>query len=461
MSTHSFVMSPQEKRAATSLAFIFMLRMVGLFMILPVFALYAEGLAGSTPVLVGLAIGIYGLTQAVLQIPFGRASDRYGRKPLIIFGLVIFAIGSVWAALADTMAQVIVGRAIQGAGAISATVMALAADLTREDHRLKAMAIIGASIGVSFSASLIAGPLLNSWIGVSGIFWITAVLALIGIAVVQFVVPNPAVTRFRRDTEADVGQFRTILKDGQLLRLNAGIFALHLILTACFVTIPIALRDSALLAPDQHWLVYLFVMLLALALMVPLIIYAEKKRRLKQVFIICVAAITVTQVSLAVVPHSLVWLVVLLLVFFTAFNVLEASLPSLVAKIAPPDKKGTAMGLYSSSQFLGAFCGGVVGGWIHGASGVSMVFVFCAVIAGLWLMLAATMENPRYLSSLLLNVGALDAAQATALSSQLTAVPGVAEAVVVPEDGVAYLKVDNRILDRDALISRYAVPVLE
>lgn len=449
-------MTPHEKRAAFSLAFIFMLRMVGLFMILPVFALYAEDLAGSTPAMVGLAIGIYGLTQAVLQMPFGRASDRYGRKPLIIIGLIIFAIGSVWAALADSMFQVIIGRAIQGAGAISATVMALAADLTREDHRLKAMAVIGASIGVSFSLSLIAGPVLNSWIGVPGIFWVTAVLALGGIVVVKYIVPDPAVTRFHRDTEADLGQFRSILKDGQLLRLNFGIFALHLILTACFVTIPVALRDSAGLDPAKHWLVYLFVMLLALVIMVPFIVYAEKKRRLKQVFVSCVAVIVLTQLAFSVMPHSLFWLVLILLVFFSAFNVLEASLPSLVAKIAPPDKKGTAMGIYSSSQFLGAFCGGAVGGWLHGTSGLHLVFVFCAIVAGAWLVLAATMRNPRYLSSFLLNVGPLDEAQARVLSTQLTAVRGVAEAVVVPEDGVAYLKVDNRALDHEAL-NRYSV----
>jgi len=238
-------MTPQERRAAFSLAFIFMLRMLGLFLILPVFALYAEHLEGATPLLVGLAIGTYGLTQALLQIPYGLVSDRIGRKPVIIAGLIVFALGSMVAALAESITWVIVGRAIQGAGAIAATVMALAADLTREEHRLKAMAVIGSSIGVSFSIALIGGPVLNSWMGVPGIFWLTAVLAVLGILVVQYVVPDPAVTRVHRDAEAIPALFKDVLVNGQLLRLNFGIFALHLILTASFVTVPLTLRDYA------------------------------------------------------------------------------------------------------------------------------------------------------------------------------------------------------------------------
>ena len=445
------VMTPTERKAAVSLATIYMLRMLGLFMILPVFALYAEELEGYTPVLVGIAVGIYGLTQAIFQMPFGMISDRIGRKPIIIAGLIIFAIGSVIAAMADSMLGVIIGRAIQGAGAIAATVMALAADLTREEHRLKAMAIIGMSIGLSFSASLILGPLFNSWIGVSGIFWLTALLALLGIVVVKYVVPTPAVSRFHRDAEPVPEQFATVLKDHQLLRLDAGIFALHLILTATFVVIPLSLRDHAGLGADDHWLVYFGVMVIAMGLMVPFVIRAEKKRRMKQVFISAILMIAIAEGALAIAYESLVGTVIALLVFFIAFNVLEATLPSLIAKTAPPDKKGTAMGIYSSSQFFGAFCGGMMGGWLFGLGGVSAVFLFCVLVALGWFLLAVTMKNPRYLSSYMLNVGEINEEDAKQLTVKLTQVQGVAEAVVIVEDGIAYLKVDSHALDREKL----------
>ncbi len=444
-------MTPLEQKAAYSLAAIFLLRMLGLFMILPVFSLYAESLEGSTPVLIGLAVGIYGLTQAVLQMPFGLASDRVGRKPIIILGLLIFALGSVIAAMADTMIGVIIGRAIQGAGAIAATVMALAADLTREEHRLKAMAIIGMTIGLSFSIALVMGPLLNGWVGVSGIFWITAILALLGIALVKYVVPQPAVSRFHRDAEPVPAQFKTVLADGELLRLDFGIFALHMILTASFVVLPLALRDHAGLDAEYHWVVYLGVMLVAMAVMVPFIIRAEKRRRMKQVFVGAIVAVAVAQVALAISYQSVAATVVALLLFFIAFNVLEATLPSLIAKTAPPDKKGTAMGVYSSSQFFGAFCGGALGGWIYGVSGVAAVFLFSAIVAGVWFLLGATMRSPRYLSSHMLNVGSVSEEEARKLSTALTRVRGVAEAVVIVDDGVAYLKVDSHALDVEAL----------
>lgn len=452
-------MTPQERRAAFSLAFVFLLRMLGLFLILPVFALYAEHLEGATPLLVGLAIGIYGLSQAVLQIPFGIVSDHIGRKPVIIAGLIVFAIGSIVAATADSITGVLVGRAIQGAGAIAATIMALAADLTREEHRLKAMAVIGATIGLSFSVALIAGPVLHSWIGVPGIFWLTSGLAALGILVVVYVVPNPAVSKVHRDAEAVPALIKDVLANSQLLRLNFGIFVLHLILTASFVTVPLTLRDHAGLAADQHWMVYLGVMLAALAFMVPFIIYAEKRRRLKQVFVGAVVMVALAQVALAAGYASLLSTVLALLVFFTAFNFLEASLPSLVAKTAPPDKKGTAMGIYSSSQFLGAFCGGAAGGWLYGSMGVTGVFVFCAAMAGIWFVVALTMQNPRYLSSQLVNVGQVSEADGRRLTTELLAVRGVAEAVVVHEEGVAYLKVDSQIVDRDAL-AKFSVEVV-
>lgn len=444
-------MLPTERRAVFSLAGIYALRMMGLFMILPVFALYAETLEGYTPALIGLAIGIYGLTQAALQIPFGMASDHFGRKPVIILGLIIFAIGSVVAATADTMNGVIFGRALQGAGAIAAAVMALVADLTREEKRLGAMAIIGMSIGVAFAVSLVMGPLFSNWIGVDGIFWLTAVLALVAIAVLHFVVPNPVRSVLHRDAQTVPAQLKNVIRDPQLLRLNFGIMILHMMLTATFVVLPLALRDHAGLVAEQHWYIYLPVMVFAMLLMVPFIIIAEKKRRMKTVFTASVLVLGIGQLIFMFGYNSITSIVLGLFIFFTAFNVLEASLPSLVAKMVSPDNKGTAMGMYSSSQFLGAFFGGVLGGWLYGAVGFEAVFGLCAGMAAVWFLVAATMQSPRYLSSHLVRVGPISEERARHLVGEFTRVTGVAEAVVIAEDGVAYLKVDLHALDREAL----------
>jgi MFS family permease len=449
-------MTAHERRAAAALAGIFGVRMLGMFMILPVFALYAEHLADVTPLLIGVAIGIYGLTQAVLQIPFGMASDRLGRKPVIVAGLLIFALGSVVAAQADSIHGVIFGRALQGAGAVAAAVMALVADLTREEHRTKAMAFIGMSIGLSFVVAMVLGPLLNQWFGVPGIFWLTAVLALGGIGLLLFGVPTPPVTQRHRDAEPVPGQFGRILRDGQLLRLDFGILMLHLALTASFVVVPLVLRDIGF-APARHWLLYLPVMVLAITLAIPFIIVAEKKRRLKQVLLGAIAALALAMAGMGLLGDSLGSMALLLLLFFTAFNLLEATLPSLVAKFAPVDARGTAMGVYSSSQFIGAFIGGAAGGWLHGQYGLHSVFMFCAAALGLWWLAALGMRQPRYLASHLLKVDVMDAAQAAVLASELLGVRGVAEAVVSGEEGVAYLKVDSQQLDRVAL-ERYSLP---
>jgi len=433
------------------MAGIYALRMLGLFMILPVFALYAEELEGATPALAGLAIGIYGMTQALLQIPFGLVSDRIGRKPVIVFGLLLFAAGSVLAAMSDSIYGVIMGRAMQGSGAIAAAVMALTADLVREEHRVKAMAIIGMSIGASFALAMVLGPVLNSWIGVPGIFWLTVVLAVGGIGVVVFVVPTPIVSRVHRDAEAVPAQFASVLRDPQLLRLDIGIFSLHLILTASFVVLPLALRDLAGLPSAQHWEVYLPVLLLSLPMAIPFILQAEKHRRMKQVFVGAIMVIALVEMALFEFHDEVVTIAVLLFVFYSAFNLLEAILPSLIAKVAPPDSKGTAMGFYSSSQFFGAFVGGTMGGWLHGRFDIGAVFLFCSAVALAWLIFAASMKNPRYLSTRVLRVGKLDEEAARRLGQRITAVRGVAEAVVIADDEVAYLKVDQHALDEVAL----------
>jgi MFS family permease len=444
-------MTPVETRAAFSLAGIFSLRMLGLFLILPVFALYAEELVGVTPLLIGIAIGAYGLTQALLQIPFGMLSDRIGRKPVIIAGLLIFAAGSLVAALADSIWGVILGRALQGSGAIAAAVMALLADLTQEQNRMKAMAVIGMSIGFAFAVSLVLGPILNVWIGVPGIFWLTALLALAGILVILLYTPDPVESHFHRDTEPQPAQFSRVLGNPGLLRLDAGILILHMILTSVFVALPLALRDSANLQSGDHWMFYLPVLLLAMGLMIPFVVIAEKRRRMKGVFLVSVCSLVVAELGFLAL-HETVWgLAFSLLLFFTAFNILEATLPSLIAKTAPADSKGTAMGVYSTSQFVGAFLGGLLGGWMFSRFGFSGVFLLGAGMAGFWLLVAAGMEQPQYLNSHLLRVGAMDAAQARELEMQLLAIPGVGDAAVAAEEGVAYLKVDPQLIDFAAL----------
>lgn len=448
--------SPLEKRAAYSLAIIYGVRMLGLFMILPVFAVSADTLQGSTPMLAGLALGVYGLTQGLLQIPYGMLSDRFGRKPVIAVGLMIFAFGSVVAATSDSIYGVILGRALQGSGAIAAALMALAADLSREEHRLKMMSFIGVSIGFAFAIAMVLGPVLNHMIGLSGLFYFTAVVAVLAIIILYTLVPNPLKSYFHRDTQAVPSLFGDVLADRQLLRLNFGIFVLHMVLMASFMAIPLMLVNQAQFEVAQHGKLYLPVFLISVALMIPFIIQAEKKRRMKQIFIGAIAALMLAELSLLVSGES-VWQVAIgLVVFFTAFNLLEASLPSLVAKMAPADRKGTAMGIYSSSQFLGAFVGGGLGGMLYQFWGISGVYLMSAALLLVWMGLAITMKNPRYVSTYLLNIGKLEPEDVNPMVAKLVSIQGVAEATIVAEEGIAYLKVEIHALD-EARLLQYSI----
>lgn len=445
-------LNPTEKRAAASLASIYSLRMLGLFMIFPVFSLYGQQLEGNTPLLIGLAIGAYGLTQAIFQIPFGMLSDKIGRKPVIVAGMLIFALGSVIAAMADSIYGVILGRIIQGSGAVAAAVMALAADLTREEHRIKIMAAIGMSIGFAFAVAMVAGSLLNEMIGVDGIFWLTAIFALMGVAVTLFWVPD-APNTFHRETEPVPEQFKSILADHQLLRLDIGILILHMVLTATFLVIPIALvnEQHVNLPSSEHWKIYLPVMILAMGLMIPFIIIAENKRRMKEVFVGAIFVVGLAELGFLAFNDSLYALAFFILVFFAAFNVLEASLPSLVAKISPTEAKGTAMGIYSTSQFLGAFLGGIIGGKLLGLYGINGVFLFAVFAMLFWCLIALTMKSPRYLSSYVVKLTTVRNEDISKVTAGLTRICGVAEAVVIPEDGAAYLKVELHALDKTEL----------
>lgn len=310
--------SPLEKRAGVSLAAIYAVRMVGLFMILPVFSLYADQFEGATPTLIGMALGIYGLTQALLQIPYGMLSDRFGRKPMIALGLVVFALGSLVAAGADTIYEVIAGRALQGAGAVAAVLMALAADLSREEHRLKMMSFIGISIGFAFAISMVMGPILNQHIGLSGLFVFTAVLAVLALLILFFWVPNPQYSIFHRDTQASPTLFKTVLADRQLLRLDFGIMVLHMVLMATFVAFPLMLQNQAGLASEEHWKLYLPVFLLSVVFMVPFIIVAETKRRMKPVFVGAIGVLAIAELNLLFGGESVWHLALSMVVFFTA-----------------------------------------------------------------------------------------------------------------------------------------------
>ncbi len=441
-------MTPLEVRATVSLAAIYGLRMFGMFSILPIFAIYASTFPEHpSPLMIGFALGAYGLTQALFQLPFGMASDKLGRKPMIYLGLSIFAIGSMVAALATNIEIIILGRAIQGAGAVSAVVTALLADLTRDENRTKAMATIGGTIGVAFAISLVCGPLLNQWVGIKGIFWMTALLTLAAIVVVKFVVPDPVHSHYHSDASAAPAKLKEVLSSSQLLRLNFGIFSLHAAQMAMFVVVPFAIKQSSNLHENQHWHIYLPVLLASFVLMVPAIIYAEKQAKMKQVFVSAIAIMLVAQLTFAVSIEHFWGIVISLTLYFIAFNVLEASLPSIISKMAPAAAKGTAMGVYNTSQSLGVFVGGALGGYLSHKLGFASVFIFCSIMMFLWLILAYSMQPPpavrTKMYSLDESVPELSNEHADILKNNLAKLVGVIEAVVLPQERTIILKIDK------------------
>ncbi len=440
-------LTPIEKRSIFALASVYGLRMFGLFLILPVLAIYAEQLDGATPVLMGLALGVYGIFQAVFQIPFGLLSDRFGRKPIIVIGLLIFIAGSVVAALSTTIWGVVVGRALQGAGAIAAVVLALTSDLTRENQRTKAMAMIGITIGFSFMLALLAAPWLEFFIGVPGLFFMTAILAALSIAVIIKVVPTPVQT-LNLDVKPIPSQMWQLLRNPQLIRLDVGIFILHFVLTAMFVVVPIVLLQELQLDTNQHWSVYLPALLASVLFMVPMVILASKKERVSSIFLIAVCLLVLAQLCFLFRPMSVMGIMACLFVFFWGFNVLEAMLPSLVSRLAPAACKGSAMGVYNTFQFTGIFFGGLLGGLLYGQYGVNAVFVLCAVLLLVWAFILFKAPNMRLLDSMVVRI---KPSQHQDCKQALESIAGIEEAIVIENEPVAYLKVDKDKLDQAAL----------
>lgn len=448
-------MNALEQRATFALSSIFALRMLGLFMIVPVFAIVGQKYVGATPALLGLAVGIYGLTQAIFQIPFSLWADHVPRKPLIIFGLLLFALGGAIAASSTSIWGVILGRALAGSGAVSAVVMALLADVTREEQRTKAMAFMGMSIGLSFVVAFSAGPGVTAHIGISGLFWLTTILGILAMLLL-LAVPNPQV-QHKHTHNNSAEKIKTVLKNSNLNRLHISIFMLHLLMTALFVFIPSQLIEWAGLNINQHGWIYLPLLLMGCLFAIPAIIVAERKKQMRNIFMSAVVAIFTGLMVLAVF-HTHGWgLIAGLALFFIAFNVIEALLPSWVSKIALPSVKATAMGINASSQFLGAFFGGVIGGQLLAFNQLTAGWIFLALIAGIWALITWFLESPRYLSTMTIKLP-LDV-DTQSWSYEMLSIQGVEEVVVLKEQGIAYIKVDQHVINDESRqhLSQWAV----
>ena len=440
------MMNALERRSTFALSSIFALRMLGLFMIIPVFSVAGQSYQYATPTLIGLAVGVYGLTQAILQIPFSLIADRYSRKPLVVLGLLLFALGGAIGAMSETIYGVIIGRAIAGGGAVSAVVMALLADVTREEQRTKAMAMMGMSIGLSFVIAFSAGPWLTGLVGISGLFWVTTIMGLVAIAMLLLV---PKVTRHHRNFQQGyLPQLKQVLKMGDLNRLHLSVFTLHLLLTAMFIYAPPQLIEYAGLPLSSHGWVYLPLLVLSLFFAFPSIILAEKYRKMRGIFLTAIGGIILGLIVMIFGFESKYILLIGLGLFFIAFNVMEALLPSWLSKAAPIQSKATAMGVNASSQFLGAFFGGMIGGQLLLLNNTAMGWSILTAVAIIWLLMSFGLTQPRYLSSMVFRLP--EAKQTDEWTSQLLAIHGIEEVVVMSEQQVAYIKVDKQQIDDTA-----------
>jgi MFS family permease len=427
------------------ISLLFAFRMLGLFLLIPIFTLYAAKLDEATPQLMGLALGAYGLTQGILQMPFGLLSDKFGRKPIIAIGLILFAAGSILGALSTTIYGLITARILQGSGAIGSVLIALLADLTGDEERTKAMAVIGMTIGTSFSLAMVLSPILSQHYGLSGVFYLTSILAFIGLMMLYLIVPTPARESAHQDVETDPSLLRSVLADSQLLRLNLGIFCQHAILTATFFVIPLILKQHMNEGHlTQQWHFYLLVIVLSFFAMVPFIILSEKKMMLKRIFLASILITGLTQAALAFSFTYWHQFSLLMFAYFVVFNVLEATLPSQISKQASASSKGTAMGIYSTCQFLGIFAGGTIAGFLYQLNSYQGVFAANALFSLIWLLSSLSM-NVHYRRSTLILSYNYNANQHAVLISHLLQLPGTKEAKLSKTKDKIYLQIDKAL----------------
>ncbi|ADU91448.1 MFS transporter [Taylorella equigenitalis] len=373
-----------EKKASSSLAFLFAIRMLGLFLLTPVFSAAAVELhGGDQKSLVGLAIGMYGITQAIMQLPFGFLSDRFGRKPVIIIGTILFILGGIVCALAESVHLVMIGRAIQGAGAVSAAITAWVADATREEVRTRAMAMVGSSIGLSFAMSLVLGPLLVDWLGLSGLFWVISAMGVVCLGIATFVTP---VVKISTKSMSDAS-IKSVFFSPELLRLNFGMFVLHASLMALFVLLPDMFGRMGIQV-GKLWMVYLPVILVAIMGMIPAIIKIERGYKHREGLIFSVLTLMIVAGLWLIDTHTMWWSVVLLIGFFTVFNLVEALIPSMVSRVTPVEHKGLAMGLYNMAQAIGVAFGSFLGGFILQYNSERLLFLALVLLYGAWLLVA-------------------------------------------------------------------------
>lgn len=444
-------MKNKEAPMTMAISFVMASRLLGMFMILPVFSAFLTKIPAATPWLLGVAVGIYGLTQACLQIPFGLASDGFGRKKVIIFGLFLFMLGSLLAAYSHTIYGIIVGRAIQGAGAVGSALLALLADHTRDENRSKAMAFMGMSIGASFSIAMILGPWISAHFGLKGVFNACALLALIGIVIITFLVPSQGQFTPDQTVSPNIHGFKNVFKNAQLLHLDISIFFQHAIFTAFFIAIPIVLTHHFQLTGTHQSIFYLIIMAIAFILMMPLVMFAEIKRQLKPFFLIAITIIATIQICLIFFSQQhIITLALLLICFFIAFNFLEATLPSWISKVAPLNVKGCAMGVYSTSQFLGIFVGGILGGFALHHGHTQGIFLLTSFFAMVWLLCLLKLKQPPYLSTLLIPLTNSEWQMKNPIQL-LNKLDGVGDCTTVSNGQLLYVKYDKKKITEKAL----------